>query len=90
MITNFANYKYLPKIDEKTIRVENKELEWYIDFYFDEKGRLDKVDNKWCVGVPDWYGYALPIGIIRTWAKKYDDRCEVYNIMQHNTDKYNL
>ncbi len=34
----FENSK--PEIDEKTIRVENKDREWYIDFYFDEKDRL--------------------------------------------------
>ena len=54
MITNFKLFeKVKPEIDEKTIRVENKEREWYIDFYFDDKGRLDYVDNKWNIKIPD-------------------------------------
>lgn len=94
MITQFKIFENKkPEIDEKTIRVENKEREWYIDFYFDDKNQITYIDNKWDVGVPNWVGFgnfnnAVPI--IRTWAKKYDDRCEVYNIYQHNMEKYNL
>lgn len=91
MITNFKIFeKVKPEIDEKTIRVENKEREWYIDFYFDEEGRLDYVDNKWDVRVPNWYGFSPNLFIIRTWAKKYDPKCDVYNIYDNDTKKYNL
>jgi hypothetical protein len=91
MITNFANYTFkIPDVDEKTIRVENKERECYIDFYFDEKGRLDKIDDKWHIGVPDWYGYEISIGTIKTWAKKIDPRFEVFYRLQNDTNKYNL
>ena len=94
MITKFKLFEAAkPSIDEKTIRVENKEREWYIDFYFDDKNQIIYIDNKWDVRVPNWGGfskYNLAVIIIRTWAKKYDDRCEVYNIYQNDMKKYNL
>ena len=89
----FENRKK-PEIDEKTIRVENKDREWYIDFYFDEKGRLDYVDNKWDVKIPDWYGSSISIITIGVWAKRYDKRInvgtDVYYIIKNEAEKYNL
>ena len=91
MITKFKIFeKAKPEIDEKTIRIENKDRGWYIDLYFDDKDRLDYVDNKWDIRMPNWYGFSMPLVAIRIWAKKYDERCEVYNIFQHNIGKYNL
>ena len=58
-IKRFENNK--PEIDEKTIRIENKDRGWYIDLYFDDKGRLDYVDNKWDDRMPYWYGFSIPL-----------------------------
>jgi len=95
MITNFKLFeKVKPEIDEKTIRVENKEREWYIDFYFDDKGRLDYVDNKWNIKIPDWYGLETNILTIAAWVKRYDPninvRQQVYYIISKEAEKYNL
>lgn len=94
MITKFKLFeKVKPEIDEKTIRVENKEREWYIDFYFDDKNQITYIDNKWNVRIPDWGGFSnnnLAVIIIRTWAKKDDSRSDVYNIIKKEADKYNL
>lgn len=79
-----------PEIDEKTIRVEDKNKNWYIDFYFDEKDRLDYVDNKWNIRVPDWYGLSANFITIKIWAKKYDPNCNIFYIIQNTGDKYNL
>ena len=91
MITKFKLFeKVNPEIDEKTIRVENKEREWYIDFYFDDKGRLDYIDNKWDVRIPDWYYSNVSFMEIKIWAKKYDPKCDVFYVIKEETDKYNL
>lgn len=82
-------YSNKPEIDEKTIRVENKDREWYIDFYFDEKGKLDYIDNKWHVSVPDWYGFPITLIEIKQWAKMIQ-KCDAYYIIKNETDKYNL
>ena len=96
MITKFKIFEVVkkPEIDELTIRVEG-ERGWYIDFYFEygETGDLlIYVDNKWDISIPDWYyqRFSNPIVVIRTWAKRYDKKCEVYHILQKEVDKYNL
>ena len=89
MITKFRLFEKL-EIDEKTIRVENPEREWYIDFYFDEKDRLIWVDNKWHIKVPDWYGFVINKDTIRFWADRYDARSKIFYLLKNTTQKYNL
>ena len=40
--------------------------------------------------IPDWYGFNVSLIEIKNWVKKYDDKCEIYNIFQNNINKYNL
>lgn len=96
MITEFKIFENIqkPKIDENTIRVTG-ERGWYIDFYFEKVKDGKKfiyIDNKWDIKIPDWYQLTVyePLNIIKNWAKKYDPNCEVYYILKHDTNKYNL
>jgi hypothetical protein len=89
MITKFKIFEKL-EIDEKTIRVENTERGWYIDFYFDEQNRLIGADNKWDVKFPDWWGLPTDITIIRIWARRDDKRNEVFYILKNAEQKYNI
>jgi hypothetical protein len=86
----YHSYNEKPKIDEKTIRAENPDRDWYVDFYFDEQNRLDYVDNKWNISVPDWYGLKVNIIDIRQWADKYNPNNLVYHIIENDAKKYNL
>jgi hypothetical protein len=79
-----------PDIDEKTIRVEDPDKGWYIDFYFNKDDELIYVDNKWDINLPDWRYYAVNINSIRYWAEYYDKNAIVYKILEKETDKYNL
>ena len=100
MITKFKIFEKL-EIDEKTIRVDGGERGWYIDFYFDvnSKGhghshKLIGVDNKWHINIPDWIGLDVNILNIASWTKKYDPKInvssQVYHIIKHDAQKYNL
>jgi len=85
-------YKIFEKleIDEKTIRVENTEREWYIDFYFDDENRLIGADNKWNIKIPDWWGLPTNIITIKSWADKYDARSKTFYILKNAEQKYNI
>ena len=93
MITSFRLFEKL-EIDEKTIRVDGGERGWYIDFYFDDDGRLIGVDNKWDIKIPDWWGLKPSIIEIAVWVKKYDRNIEVgkqvYYILKKAAQKFNL
>jgi len=79
-----------PQINEKTIRVENKERESYIDFYFDDDGVLIYIDNKWHFKIPNWVGLEVPVTGIRYWAHKEDKRFKVFYLLGEITNKYNI
>src|ERR1035437_8934445 len=101
MITNFKifekfsspiYYKHKNKsvtVDEKTIRVDGSNDRFYVIFYFDEQGRLDYIDNKWDIKLPEWYGFDVSIIEITSYFHKFAG-CDVYNIIQRDAEKYNL
>jgi hypothetical protein len=92
MITKFKIFENIkPEIDENTIRMEIKERECYIDFYFDNKGNIVYIDNKWHIRIPEWGRLKNNALItIKNWAKKYDPRSDTYYILKNDTNKYNL
>ena len=99
MITNFKIFESInkekPKVDEKTIRVEGGDGDWYVDFYFDDEDRLDYIDNKWDIKIPEWYGFKVSIIDIKKWAGKILSpstlkSCNVYRIIEKDANKYNL
>lgn len=86
----YSGNKEKPEVDEKTIRVENPDRDWYIDFYFDDQDRLDYVDNKWDIRIPEWYGLKVNLIAIRQWADKYNPNNLVYRIIENDAKKYNI
>lgn len=85
-----SNTKIEPEIDEKTIKVEGKNGVWYVMLYFDEQNRLDYVDNKWSVSLPEWYGFEVSFYEIKNFFTKRYPGCKVYRVIEKETDKYNL
>lgn len=56
-----------------TFKSKNNEL-FHITFKFDDKGRLDKVSNKWDVKFPDWWGLNVSDAeIIDYFRRKYPE-----------------
>jgi len=92
MIIKFKLFEEREK-NNKTIRVDGGERGWYIDFYFDNS-KLIGVDNKWDIKIPDWIGFNPNILEIASWVKKYDPNIivkkQVYYILDHDAEKYNL
>ena len=82
-----------PEVDENTIRVEKPSRGWYIDFYFDEKGRLIYIDNKWDINMPDWYQFYVNLKTIKSWVDYFfreEEGVIIYKILERDAEKYNL
>ena len=63
-----------------TFKSRNNEL-FNMTFKFDDKGRLDKVSNKWDVGYPDWWGLNISDQeIIEYFKKKHPEYYVVESI----------
>ena len=78
------------EIDENTIKVEGKNGIWYVMFYFDNKHRLDYIDNKWNVSIPEWYGFDVSFIEIENFFTKRYPKCKVYKVLEKESEKYNL
>jgi hypothetical protein len=85
---------FVKQVDEKTVRVECKERDWYVDFYFDSEDRLAAVDNPWDVyGAPDYIGMKIPFSSIKKWANTRTNgnmNVDTYYILDREAQKYNL
>jgi hypothetical protein len=84
---------FVKEVDEKTIRVEYNG--WYIDFYFDSKGRVAYIDNPWHHNIPEWYGLKVNFNEIKSWIRRKEDYnkgefFDVYRILDREAKKYNL
>lgn len=77
-------------VDEKTIRVDGPNDRFYVIFYFDEQGRLDYIDNKWDIMIPEWYGFSVNIIEIKSYFSKRYGFCDVYYVIKREAEKYNL
>lgn len=69
-VENFDTFTTPNKI---TIKSTYNEL-FYIDIIFDNKGRVDKIINKWHVNMPQWRGLNVSKNDILQWMKKEDPR----------------
>jgi hypothetical protein len=68
----FVNEEIILK-EPLTFKSRKNDL-FYITFKFDDKGRLDKVDNKWDVSFPDWWGLDVSYkDIINYFKDKYPE-----------------
>ncbi|MFA5586369.1 MAG: hypothetical protein WDA02_07490 [Saccharofermentanales bacterium] len=43
---------------------------FYIKIHFDKEGRVDKVENKWDVKIPEWYGFNVNEIEINNWIRR--------------------
>jgi len=51
------------------IKSKKNEL-FFINIYFDDKGRVDKIENKWDVKLPEWYGFNINKGTVNDWIRR--------------------
>jgi hypothetical protein len=65
-----------------TFKSHNNDL-FYITFKFDEKNRLDKVENKWDVYFPDWFGLDVDYNTIIRYFKLHYPEYYVVNIKEN-------
>ncbi|MCK9319393.1 hypothetical protein [Methanoculleus sp.] len=52
-----------------TIKSTKNDL-FYIKIHFDKSGRVDKIENKWDVKVPEWYGFPINDIEINNWIRR--------------------
>ena len=52
-----------------TIKSKKNDL-FFIRIHFDNKGRVDKIENKWDVKLPEWYGYDINEIDINNWISR--------------------
>jgi hypothetical protein len=52
-----------------TIKSKKNNL-FFIKIYFDNKGRVDKIENKWDVKLPEWYGFDINEIEINGWIRR--------------------
>lgn len=43
---------------------------FYIKIHFDKEGRVDKIENKWDVKIPDWYGFNINEIEVNNWLSR--------------------
>ena len=69
-----------------TIKSRKNEL-FYIKIYFDEKGRVDKIENKWDIKLPEWYGYDINEIEINNWIRRKEPDLYIEKNVNENTTK---
>jgi hypothetical protein len=69
-----------------TIKSRKNEL-LYIKIYFDEKGRVDKIENKWDIKLPEWYGYDINEIEINNWIRRKEPDLYIEKSLNENTTK---
>jgi hypothetical protein len=57
-------------IQEPIVIKSKKNDLFFIKIHFDDKGRVDKIENKWNVKIPDWYGLNVNEIEIKNWIDK--------------------
>ena len=69
-----------------TIKSKKNEL-MYIKIYFDEKGRVDKIENKWDVKLPEWYGFIINEITVNDWIRRKEPDLYIEKRVNENTGK---
>jgi hypothetical protein len=65
------NVKKFKDFTKEPITIKsNKNDLFFIKIYFDDKGRVDKIENKWDVKLPEWYGYVINEIEINNWIRR--------------------
>jgi hypothetical protein len=69
-----------------TIKSKKNDL-FFIKIYFDNKGRVDKIENKWDVKLPEWYGYDINEIEINNWIRKKEPDLYIEKSVNENIGK---
>jgi hypothetical protein len=69
-----------------TIKSKKNDL-FFIKIHFDNKGRVDKIENKWDVKLPEWYGYDINEIEINNWINKKGPEFYIEKDINENTSK---
>jgi hypothetical protein len=69
------------------IKSKKNEL-MYIKIYFDEKGRVDKIENKWDVKLPEWYGFPINDIEVNNWIRRKETDLYIEKNVNENTGKF--
>lgn len=69
-----------------TIKSKKNEL-MYIKIYFDEKGRVDKIENRWDVKLPEWYGFIINEITVNDWIRRKEPDLYIEKGVNQNTIK---
>jgi hypothetical protein len=69
-----------------TIRSKKNDL-FFIRIHFDDKGRVDNIENKWDVKLPEWYGYVINEIEINNWINRKEPDFYIEKDVNENTSK---
>jgi len=73
---------------KQPIRIKSKKNDlFFIKIHFDNKGRVDKIENKWDVKLPEWYGYDINEIEINNWIKRKEPDLYIEKSVNENTGK---
>jgi len=75
-------------IQKKPITIKSKKNDlFFIKIYFDNKGRVDRIENKWDVKLPEWYGFGINEIEINNWIRKVEPDLYIENSITESTSK---
>lgn len=60
---------------------------FYINIFFDNNGKVDKIENKWDVKLPEWYGFGINEIEINNWIRKVEPDLYIENSITESTSK---
>jgi len=69
-----------------TIKSKKNDL-FFIKIHFDSKGRVDKIENKWDVKLPEWYGYDINEIEINNWIHRKEPDLYIEKNVNENISK---
>ncbi|MFW6242979.1 MAG: hypothetical protein ACOC2W_02375 [bacterium] len=74
MIKRFEDFLNENKDNNPPITIRQKDNEpFFIRIHFDDKGKVDKIENKWDIKIPDWRGLVVNEIEIKNWISKRPD-----------------
>lgn len=84
MIKRYNDFVNEENQNFEPITIKSKKNDsFFIKIHFDDKGRVDKIENKWDVNIPNWIGLKLNQTEVNNWISKrpefYIDKIEKVN-----------
>ena len=86
--TNIKDFLNEQVVMKKPIIIKSKKNDlMYIKISFDEKGRVDKIENKWDVKIPEYYGFDINEIEINNWIRRKEPDLYIEKEINENTYK---